>query len=219
MGLLEEYLKENCGTNRYRMCAYKDSIPWDLMWDFNGPLYKTGGWDANRGEYNQIIRDMLTTPKYGKRFAARAMEGTFRQFFTFDVDVPPQLTQGSPAYTAIYVHWNENNREYLSSRQSMKLFEVSSLNTFQRYFMALCLFLSVAVFFVPGFPGKFRWLILWIVLSIFVNALVCSVFAGVVPRYQDRVVWLLPLPLMIFLSQTTYFGRVNFRKSGDPEPS
>jgi hypothetical protein len=212
MGLVQQYLDENCNNHNYKFCQYKDVMPWNLMWAADGPLYKTGGWDANKQEYWQIIRDMLSTPKYATRFAARSAEGTFRQFFTFEAGDSEAQKEGSGTMDMILKHWPENTREYVCSRQYTKTLEFSFFNNYQKYLVAFSLCLCMLVFFIPGIPGKFKWMILFIVLALLVNAFVCSVFSGIVPRYQSRVIWLLPLPLMLYLANLDLFS-FRFRRN------
>jgi hypothetical protein len=223
MGLVKQYLDENCKDHNYKFCAYKDNIPWEFIWDFDkSPLYKTGGWSANRKEYNEIIFNILTTPKYMQRFVARAAEATFWQFFSYDVgDTPPQC-EGTPTFAQMYVHWPENLKLYLASRQSAKTLDHTSVNFIQKYLMAFILCVSLIVLFLPGFPSKFKWMIFFIVIALLANAFVCGVFSTVVPRYQSRVIWLLPLPLMIYLSHVEYFSSrfpKLFRKDPEKNPA
>jgi hypothetical protein len=206
-GLVKEYLDESCKDHHYKFCAYKDKIPWEFLWDFQySPLYKTGGWYANREEYNAIIFDMLTTPKYMQRFAARATEATFWQFFCYDVGDTPQQGQGTPTFTQIWLHWQENVKLYLASRQSAKTLDHTFVNFIQKYFIAFVMCISLIVMFLPSFPSKFKWLIFFIVMALLANAAVCGIFSTVVPRYQSRVIWLLPLPLLIYLSSIDVFS-------------
>jgi len=204
-GILEQYLNDNCSRYHYRICAYKDHMPWDLIWDKeNSPLYKTGGWEANRTEYNTIIRDILTTPKYWPRLIARETEATFRQFFSFQTgDTHPQ-EEGSSVMNSIHHHFPEMYKEVVQSRQQSKNLDWRILNVAQTGLMALLFLLSALVFMLRGMDRRFRVYLAFILVALLVNAFVCGAFSGVLDRYQSRVIWLLPLPFMLYLAHTGY---------------
>ena len=68
-GVVDDYLKKNCSTNNYNLCKYQGEIPTDLIWDYkNSPLHLEYGkgdvWNDSKIEYQQIIWDILSTPKY-----------------------------------------------------------------------------------------------------------------------------------------------------------
>jgi len=200
-GILEQYLHDACPKYHYRLCSYQNKFPWDFMWDYqNSPLYKTGGWDENRNEFNAIIRDILTTPKYWPRLIARETEATIRQFFTFDTgDTAPQV-KGSSSITAIQVHWPENEKEFFSSRQALNGLDFKMLNLFQSYLMGFLFCCSILVYFIPGFNPKYKLYLTYILIALLVNAFVCGSIVGIVDRFQSRVIWLLTLPFMLYLA-------------------
>jgi hypothetical protein len=37
-----------------------------------------------------------------------------------------------------------------------------------------------------------RWMVVIVVIGLLANAAVCAIFSGVAPRYQARLVWLVP---------------------------
>ncbi|HMX40350.1 MAG TPA: hypothetical protein PKD78_08485, partial [Saprospiraceae bacterium] len=85
MGILQPFLQERCAQGaQYNLCPYRDRIPDNFLWDPNGPVYQTGGWQANRDEYRRVIWDVLTTPRYALKFGMKTLESTVIQFFCFE---------------------------------------------------------------------------------------------------------------------------------------
>jgi len=200
-GILEQYLADECPTRHYKLCEYQGCFPWDFIWDYeNSPLYKTGGWDENRDEYNAIIRDILTTPKYWPRLIARETEATFRQFFNFITGDTNIQEEGSSVMQSMRAIWPENMKEFQQSLQQNRGLDWRMLNLFQSYLIGFLLFCSIAVYLVPGFDPKLKVFLAFILIALLVNAMVCSGISGVLARYQSRVVWLLTLPFMLYLA-------------------
>lgn len=199
--ILYEYLGENCSDKNYKICQYKDSLPWDFIWDYaNSPLYKTGGWLANTEEYSNLIRDVLTTPKFLVKFLTRSVEASFKQFFLFDVGNTPKLVQDSSPFYAMRTHYPTLVKEYLSAKQNNGLLDYSSINNFQKYLVALSM-LGMVVLILSGSVSMERKLfIIYIVICLLINAAVCGSLSGVSDRYQSRIIWLIPLPLFLVLA-------------------
>lgn len=62
-GILKQYLDEHCTTEKYALCAYKDSLPpyaADFIWQEGKAFHKTGGWHASKPEYEKIIKGTFT---------------------------------------------------------------------------------------------------------------------------------------------------------------
>jgi hypothetical protein len=73
-GILEEYLNNECAHKNYKLCQYKDQLGWNFIWRSDSPLYKMGGPDSTKSEFNRIIFDILTTPKYCKELILQSFE-------------------------------------------------------------------------------------------------------------------------------------------------
>lgn len=200
IGVLRKYLDDKCGTEAYKFCEYRDQVPWDFIWDNeNSPLYKTGGWEANREEYNRIIRGILSDPGYYDILVMRSVESGFKQFFTFETGDTPQLLEGTATWANLNKYFGEQLKEYYASRQANGWLDYTALNEIQKYLVAICLlFLLVAL--ITDIPFSYKFFILFLLAILFMNAWVCGSLSGVFPRYQARLVWLLPLPVMLILT-------------------
>jgi len=200
-GILEQYLQDACPKYHLHLCSYQHNFPWDFIWDYNSsPLYKNGGWEGNRDEFNAIIRDIFTTPKYWPRLIARETEATIKQFFAFDTGDTPQQAEGSSTITAMRAHWPENVKEFFQSRQQTKKLDFTLLNMFQSYLMGFLFFCSLLVYFVPGFNPKYKLFLTYFLIALLVNAFVCGAISTVIDRYQSRVIWLMTLPFMLYIA-------------------
>lgn len=213
MGILKEYLDENCNEKAYKICKYRDNIPWDFLWDANSPVYLTGGWSKNKKEYNEIISDILTTPKYLKIFLIRTFESSIKQFFSFDTGDTPVQTMGSAPFGAIDEFFHKTTKEYLSSKQSYNTLNYRFINQSQIIIFSLILFLFCVIFLSKKIEFKWKVLILFFLGSLYFNATV-STLSSVADRFQSRVIWLLPLPLFIIFSDKEIIKKLmaGFRK-------
>ncbi|HNY03273.1 MAG TPA: hypothetical protein PKG48_11825, partial [Bacteroidales bacterium] len=98
----------------------------------------------------------------------------------------------------------EMYKEVVQSRQQSKNLDWRILNVAQTGLMALLFLLSALVFMLRGMDRRFRVYLAFILVALLVNAFVCGAFSGVLDRYQSRVIWLLPLPFMLYLAHTGY---------------
>lgn len=203
MGILNEYLNDNCSKYHFNLCQYKDSMPWDFLWDSeNSPLHKSGGWTSPqvKDEYNAIIRDVMTTPKYAKLFIMKSVESTMNQFFYFSAGDGPFQGKESAPYVVISAYYPTDVKEYLSTRQHGKTLDKELSNDGQTYLFGISLFFYMVLFLYPGLAGKYKWIILFILAGLLANAFICGSFSIVLERYQTRVIWLLPLPLLLLIA-------------------
>jgi hypothetical protein len=209
-GILEDYLNENCKKKEYKICAYKDIIPEDFIWDFQkSPLYQNGGWEGNKAEYGAVISDILSTPKYLLKLFIKSIESGFCQLYTFNMGDTPKLSNGDPAFEVVNYYFHDYVRDYHWSRQYRGELNYDLQNSLQKGLVAVSLLL-LFFFYIHQKNESNRMkavfsLILW---GIFINAIVCGALSGVNDRYQSRVIWLLPLPLVIIFFQSVFITKI-----------
>jgi hypothetical protein len=215
-GLLKTYLDDNCATKNLKLCNYKDQIPmysWDFLWDLQGPLYKTGGWDSSKPEYDAIIHDVFTTPRYAKSFARGCFTSTLRQLF--EVQAPDHTTfQGkwSSPWQRIGTYFGDELNEYCNS----KLYTDGLSATGNNYIYYLFFVLSAVwlLFHKHVFGKELLFIYAGIFLFLFLNAFVTATFSTVVPRFQNRVFWVLPATNAIIIA-AYYWDR--FQRVGNTQ--
>lgn len=199
IGILDKYLKENCENKNYNICIYKDSLPYDILWDSRSPLNKTGNWLDVKDECHTINMDILRTPKYFKLFFLKTIQSTLKQFFHFSLDESAYNTESEIEINNYYKH---EIREFYSSMQVNNKLNFKFLN----YIQLLIFFISFISFFIflsnklcIYETAVLKFSIYFILISLVANAFVCSTFSCVIDRYQSRVVWLIPVFLLIIV--------------------
>lgn len=201
-GLLQTFLKENCGSGAYTMCQYRDDIPGDFLWDNNSPLYKMGGWENPSAEYDKIFREIITTPRYLGMFIYKSIAASITQFFSFQITVRAEnapMGHDSPPHYALKTVYSHETGSYLSANQNIGRLDYTAIDNRQTWFAAII----VSAFLLLLFSGRkaeiqeFFPVITVIFLYTIANAIICGTLSIPNPRYQTRVFWLIPLVLMM----------------------
>ena len=193
-GVLSTYLEDSCKSKNLKICAYQDNIPtfsWDFLWGAESPFYKTGGWDSNKVEYNIIIHDVFTTPKYIKMFAIKCVSATCKELTQIYIGpVMPNSGKGSGDYKAVQTNFSDESRELDGSKQSNRGLNVDFFNELD--FIVFLFSVLWILFYFPQLQNKkelpfiFGYLFMFLV----VNAFVTTTFSTILSRYQFRVFWL-----------------------------
>ena len=206
-GLAQRFLEDNCASRNYKMCKYIETFPSDsreLLWDPQSPLQLEGGWEKVKLEYNDINREILTTPKYLISFLGQAATGTLSQLLQNGVGSGLKsdwyASPSSPPYQSIEKHFPHQMPLYLQSRQNGNLWKQGLkfewLNRIYPILLLLCLGLLIR----PGYlrTGE-RTMMLVVIKLILANALIVATFANVYDRLQGRVSWILVLCGLAFI--------------------
>ena len=204
MGILKNYLDKACAEGKnYRICAFKDQIPDDFLWNPDSPVNKTGGWEANKDEYNQIIADILTDPFYLKTYLVQTLNGAAAQFVRIEAEHVQPMLQNSMPYEAIKSKFQYERYTYSIGRQNHfnEYLDFKRDAARQELFFLLSLFIGVLLRSASSWkrkvPAAVRHFYAYTLVCLVVNALICSAFSTVVSRYQGRLVWLLFLVSII----------------------
>lgn len=203
-GILKDYLDEKCPDQHYKICEYKDSIPHtlDFMWVDYSPLYKTGGWHANKDDFNEIIFDILTTRKYLATYIFKSVESSFIQFFDFDVMQVPEISSihfPDSVFTTFYPAYQNEYRE--SKQNKSDLQEITwQFNIVQRITFFVSLLIIMLIFFF-NCSARLKLFSSFVIISLITNALICSSLSAIDPRYQGRILWIILLPLIFAISE------------------
>lgn len=211
-GIMRSFLQENCATNKYKLCAYKDDIEHiDLMWGADSPIEKIGGWNNCKTELNQLLSDIFHSPKYLIMFVYKTIESSFKEFFSFQTDVRfeniPQ-GEGSAPDVLIKENFSHQRKEYLESFQNIGTLDYKDLNSRQN----ILIWLSFIMILWYAFKLKDiyiqQWSIILIcVIYLYFNALICGGLSIPNPRYQSRVFWIIPLIFLIFTIENKFLQK------------
>ena len=215
MGVLNVYLDNNCGKKNLKLCNYKDQIPaysWDFIWDDQSPLYKTGGWDSNKVEYNVIIHDVFTTPRYIKMFAKSSATATLRQLSqTGAQDHTSFQGKWSSPWQRIGTYFPDELNEYCASKQYNG--GISGTNCNYIYYLFFILSTLWILFNRGIFTKELFFIYCGILLFFLINAFVMATFSTVLSRYQNRVFWVLPATNAI-LMVVYYWDKLQAKEEG-----
>jgi hypothetical protein len=207
-GILLDYLNENCAKKKYRICQYKDSLiapDVNFVWNPNrSALYKTWGWQCftdSKPEFDSIIFDMVTTPKYFVKLAQKSIEYTFKQYFAFEIPGSSPSLKDSPPYSVVHDYFHTDEREYLNSIQNLYGMYTPGTSAIQFVLVLFSIALFICILSTPMLfnmlEQPLKWFLVLILIFSLVNAAVCSNFSEVADRFQDRIVWLLPFVAII----------------------
>ena len=193
-GILKTYLEDNCGRKNLKLCNYIDQIPaysWEFLWNEQSPLYKTGGWDSNKTEYDIIIHDVFTTPKYMRMFVQNAATGTLRQLSQIQAPAHTSI-QGawSSPWQRIGTYFGDELNEYCTAKQYTTGISGTDCNYIYYLFFILS---SLWILYNSHILTRELYFFYGcILLFLFVNAFVTSTLSTVIYRFQNRVFWALP---------------------------
>ncbi len=194
------FLRENCGTRKYRMCYFLDRMPMNagtFLWGEDG-VFHGNGWLYEREEGLEIIRG--TVRRYPLWTLQSAIAHTFeqvvrvetgdglgsyreRQFPTFD------LQDNYPGEFA----------SYKNSRQSYG--ELANLVGLNRLHMSVVLIsvvycTSIAILLARGGQWLPVELFITIAFALLLNGFVLGAISDPQSRYGSRLIWLVPLVAM-----------------------
>jgi 4-amino-4-deoxy-L-arabinose transferase-like glycosyltransferase len=205
-GILKVYLDENCSNNHYKICKYKDALPQkfdDFVWDPASPLYKVGTWKSTKGEFTNINHDILATPKYLKMFIEASARASFRQAATFDIGAGnASFPPGSNVESRIAEYFPREQAAFNASRQNNENMPAlfTTPNILFRAIIALSIITLLLIFIIWGkLSREVRLLLAVCILGAVLNIADCAAFSVVNDRYGARVIWLLPLCVIIAL--------------------
>lgn len=206
-GVLKSYLNEHCNDNNYKLCKYKNTMSSDpnwFLWSSNSPLYLEGGWSATKNEYNEILREILTTPKYFGQFTITSIQYTWKQLLDFkigDGNIP--FKEDNPVYWAIQNHVQRDLNVYTNAWQHQELItpklELPNKIIYYTVGISLLALLIMMVIKRKTIPLNLSLLVFLIFISILINAADCAAFAQVNGRYGSRMMWLIPFCEIVML--------------------
>ncbi len=204
-GVLKTYLDKACPTRNYRICAYKDSIPaaaWQFHWDANSPLQMAGGWEVNKDEYNTIIRDIFSRPKYWGFIMYKGAEATARQMVLTNIDASYALPwmvfdEETSPYKNILQYYPHEINEFKLSRQNTKAYNIGLYNA---VFAGVIVISILMVLLILPLRSK-EMLLLYVIIGVLIllNALTTATLSSVNERLNSRVIWLLPMLNILFI--------------------
>lgn len=216
-GLASKFLNKNCDRASFSpsyksLCEYKDRLnQWPAagfyLYDPESPIYKggcldrgdwTNCWIEKEAEYGDLISDILSDDELRKDFIALAITGTLKQLITIE----------------------QSRLDYVDLRSIVEFYFPDDLYAFDHstqkvegrvsfYFKVILevLFLYLSILMIVLIIRKRKLkkdsLLLMIAIgtSLLFNAAFCATLSNVIPRYQGRIIFLVPLFMLLLLFQ------------------
>ncbi len=189
-----EFLRVTCPDAGFALCAYQDRLTGvedDFLWRL---LPSIPPEDGRRIKAEQGAVVWGTVRMLPVQVVEGMLRNTFRQLVTFDSE-----TQVSPA------EWQEFQetdtpfaRSLRHTGQSVRMFDGPAIHVFNdlhALVAAIGLIASLVVTVMTVRARLFRPVALaaTVFAGLIANAFACGAFGGVFPRYEGRVIWLIPL--------------------------
>jgi hypothetical protein len=209
-GLAQRYLARACPTRRYLICSEQSSLRPDVdwfMWDSAGP-WKRHEPEVQRGD-STFLREapaiVAGTLRQEWPAAVRAsLSDMIAQLGTFGMH-PGELAFSGTVANALRRLGPGTLRAYTASRQVRSSLPIDAVNLVQDSVFGLGVLVLLGCW--RSLRGRahapVRALIAVVCLGLVFNALLVAGLATVHPRYQSRVVWLVPLTAVLAALQTT----------------
>jgi len=204
-GVLKSYLDDQCDRKQYGICAYKDNMTSDpnaFIWDQSSPLYRQGGWDSTRKEYNAITADIITNPAYLSLFAKASLEASFRQLFEcHNAEGNFPFPQGTHVDAAVKQYIPHDTTAYRSAWQHQHniVERIDAMNNIYYIIVLAGVIILVLLSRQLKIATPAGLVIVLMVVTYLVNIVDCATFAQVNARYGSRMMWVLPFAAWIGL--------------------
>lgn len=200
MNFLEPFLEEECPNQDWNLCNYKNEIPEDFLWSSESPVYKDRLWSENNKEYGKVAKAFFKKPKNLIRFLGNSTQTSVRQFFSFNTVVIVREDEKGYPYQIFQASTPWMIPDLESSKQFNQSWSSAWLNGSQKVLVYSSFIL--ALIFLTGI-GKWkasaqqRLLLGYVLLFLVCNATFCASISMEAPRFQSRVVWLLPFLILL----------------------
>lgn len=205
-GILKEVLDMNCPNNSAysSLCEYRNSLPktsTEFVWSQNSPLKKIGGCNSknymiSKMDYKGIIYDSIGDFELLKMHLMKSFEFSYMQVFNYDI-ISRIHSNSQYVSKSINKYFPHEYYNYMKSKSQLNKVHFSNLNFIQHIIIILSLVLLIILNFSPRLSihiNNFQKIaIIYLLASLIINASVTGSLSNVSDRYQNRVIWLLPM--------------------------
>lgn len=218
-GIAQDYLK-HCSPNQNSLAKIFHEHPGylnDFLWGAQSPLAEPYGWVKHEAEYQAILHDLMSQSKYRVWFIRKTIECGVTQLFQFESQEASVMNSDAPPSYMMSLHFPHELGQYYSSMQNRGLFDFS----LRLFLFRLLVFSSIGLLCWAHYNDWASWKFFiskaaLLVVGLVANAFVCGAFSTVTPRYQSRIMWLLPLMALLVLA---FRHRQQLEKASEPTPS
>ncbi len=212
-GIVKEFLNENCQTNQYKLCEFKDHLPkhaYEFVWNPESPFYKCGGWKGTEKEFNEIIFSTLSRPKYIWLHIKASFFATVDQLTKFDIgDGLGSFDKSSLLYQRIEKYCVSDINFYKQSSQfNEKQDLISVYNILIEIMLLICLISILITLIMKNHQLNNVQLSLTFLffISIIINAWNNGTFANALDRLGSKVIWMIPFLALLLIFELNIFG-------------
>lgn len=206
-GVLQAYLDHSCekDADAYSLCRYRNVIPHNatqFIWGENSVVTRTRGWQDPGGQYRRLLHRILLNPKYLAMTFAQSVKATIAQFFDFDLHGYGYPTARTADTAAVNNYYQREFPAFLAARQYRHQLDYNLISRIQTPLVYATLLIWAALIVFARrlrLSDTNRFILLYTMAALWVNAGVTATFSSVVDRYQSRIVWLLVLVVGISL--------------------
>jgi len=202
-GTAQRLLAEHCAERRYDLCAYRSDLPHsqaDYLWRHDSPLHRLGGLSRSAAASWPVIRDAVA------EYPLDVLSGTVRaaatqlQMFQTGVDIAP-VTEGSFTHDVIRTFFAHEYGRYRAARQQRDALPVAACRRLDWWVMVCAAALSMALLASALWSKRIETLQLhgFVWAAVLINAAVVGPLSEPLHRYGARVVWLVPLAVLLSL--------------------
>ena len=210
-GILKDFLIEHCETEEFKdckLCLYKDKLPSDVnsfIWE--GEVFpNTGGWINSKEEYDKIIYATLSKPKYLSKNIKMGLIYGFSQLAQINVgEGLSAYNENSSPYEHINKNFSNEINAFKNSKQNIwngKNLKFDELTLIQWKVIFTSLLISILVFSTNiwrKLQSNSTAFLLFAFITILANAFVTGALSSIYSRLNSRVIWILPLAIIIMV--------------------
>lgn len=222
IGVMDRMIKLDCGNREFILCDYVGHIPefsGTFLWDYNSPLYKTDGWNDPNSNYLKMFKHSFTKWAYIELYIKDAFISPLNQLLTFEIGKGwGAYDINSPVGGNVATQFPHEKISFNGSLQNRNSLSFENINKRSNYLIVASLISFLILF--KNIQTEKKFLVISMLLFIYANAFVCSVFSGVFDRYQARVTWLIPLiilPIILPLLRKKLFESFNWKSDKEIE--
>jgi hypothetical protein len=224
-GILEQYFEQYPESSQYSLFTHKGHLPqksWQFAWNADSPLYdgdciKDGWgtcWLVKSDEYGRMIYSTLSHSDLLLDFIQISLKDWMKQILDFEIGPLMHLGE-TPAFKEITTNYFDEGVIFTKSKQFQSDLFFKEESLIQHKFLIISVFILISIYLFVRKLGVNKTLLTVlsvVVLGLIVNALICSVFSGVLNRYQGRVIFLLPMVAIwtsVFYIESFLFKRLD----------
>jgi hypothetical protein len=212
--ILQTYLVDNCTVKNSRLCNKLSEIPTNFdyfVWDANSPL-NILGWKESKAEYEEILADIYTTPKYLKMIVKASVENTCKQLQYFIVGEGNIRYPLNAPYIEPLETYCQSRSQYEHSRQYTSTTLVPyNLHGLHKFTIAISLFLLILGGIKAWIKNELApnqcFFMVGLIVAILINAWVAATFVYPHNRAGCKVIWLLPFMVVLLIFNGVYMKR------------